>query len=84
MSDEILTGLREIDAARNPIQASIDKLGKSGEGLTLSGGVDGRGNTGALFEAHKELGGDWSISAAAAWAKNAGYSALGKLTWRPK
>ncbi len=87
MSDEILVGLCEIDAANaTPLRDAIDKLGTSGDGLELSAERDVRGDTRAQLEATKTWGAEreWSVAAAVAWAKDMGYSAMGKLKWSPK
>lgn len=85
--DEILAGLRRIDAAKaTPFQDAIDKLGESGDGLELHVGADDRGNAGVGLEATKTFGKNktWSASAAVAWAKATGAAVMGKLTWKPK
>jgi len=67
-----------------PLHDAIEKLGTSGEGLELDVGKDAAGHLGASVEASKDLGKGWSIAAAAQWAKDFGYSVIGKVRWTPK
>lgn len=85
MDDELLAGLRQIDKANaTPLHDALTKLGTSGDGLEIAGGRDRAGHVGVSASVTKDLGKGWSIAAAAQWAKDAGYAALGKLSWKPK
>jgi hypothetical protein len=75
MTDEILVGLREVDIARStPLQDAVDRA----DGLELTATKDS-----AKLEFTKTKG-DWSVSAAVAWAKSTGSTVIGKLKWSPK
>jgi hypothetical protein len=85
VDDPILISQRHIvDAQSTPFKDALDKLGTSGEGFELDAGRDAAGHIGATVEATKDLGRGWSVAAAASWAKDLGYAAMGKLTWKPK
>lgn len=68
---------------RTPLQDALDQIGTSGEGLVLDASRTQSGQIGVSVEATKDLGKGWTVSAAAQWAKDAGYAAMGKLRWAP-
>jgi hypothetical protein len=72
--------------SHTPIGDAIEKLGSSGDGLSLAGGRDPSGQASASVEATKTFGKNktWSASAAASWVKAKGAGVMGKLKWTPK
>lgn len=67
----------------HPFSDALDKLGTSGEGLELTAVKDPQ-HTSVSLEGAKNVGKGWSLAGGFAWAKDAGYAALGKISWKPK
>lgn len=73
---------QQIDAT--PLHDALAKLGTGGEGVELGGSRDQQGHVVVEAEATSGTWKGWSASAAFQWAKESGYAALGKLSWKPK
>lgn len=67
----------------DPIQASIDKIGKRGDGLTFGVTKDGD-DVGARVEGEKSLGKGWTIGGGVQWVKDKGNALFFGGSWRPK
>lgn len=64
-----------------PLKDALDKLGSSGDGLTVTATHD---KTDTQLAAEVSISpGKWTLSAAWAYTKELGNTALGKVTWRP-
>jgi hypothetical protein len=84
MSDEILTGLREIDHANaTPLHDALDRLGQHGDGLEIGGARTKDGDISAEAGVTKTIGKGWSVAGGAQYVSDT-WTALGKLMWRPK
>ena len=64
-----------------PIKDALDQLGNSGDGFTFTAAHDKK-DTQVATEISVSPG-KWTMSAAWAYTKQLGHTALGKITWRP-
>jgi hypothetical protein len=64
-----------------PLKDALDKIGTSGDGLSITA-VHDKKDTQLAAEVSVSPG-KWTLSAAWAYTKELGNTALGKVTWKP-